>query len=123
METSKDPCWLSFMPWVHFLSGQCVPFEPPEMEVKHDSETGKWWGITSVKTELGVFKSQYGKWAMYEHFFTLQVHQNRRKENYHSKFRRNIYYLRLENKFQRSTKLGNKFSSSKLPGLKLTHLA
>ncbi|XP_053390336.1 uncharacterized protein LOC128553236 [Mercenaria mercenaria] len=61
---SKDPCWLSVMPWVHFLSGQCVPFEIPPVDVKHDEYKPVWWGVAEIERDLDYFKGKSEKWSM-----------------------------------------------------------
>ncbi|XP_053391032.1 E3 ubiquitin-protein ligase rnf213-alpha-like, partial [Mercenaria mercenaria] len=61
---SKDPCWLSVMPWVHFLSGKCVPFEVPPVDVKHDEYKPVWWGVAEIERDLDYFKGKSEKWSI-----------------------------------------------------------
>ncbi|XP_060564697.1 uncharacterized protein LOC132723904 [Ruditapes philippinarum] len=63
-KTTKDPCWLTIMPWCHFLSGQCSPFEIPPMDIKHDEGKPVWWGVAEIKTNLDYFKGKSEKWSM-----------------------------------------------------------
>jgi hypothetical protein len=52
------------MPWCHFLSGQCAPFETPPVDIKHDDIKPVWWGIAEIQTSLDYFKGKSGKWSM-----------------------------------------------------------
>ncbi|XP_060597648.1 E3 ubiquitin-protein ligase rnf213-alpha-like, partial [Ruditapes philippinarum] len=62
--TSKDPCWLCVLPLVHFLSDNCLPFQPPEVDVGHDKSQPTWWGIADIDKELDEFKKKRGNWLI-----------------------------------------------------------
>lgn len=63
---TKDPCWLTVMPWIHFLDGECIPFEKPSFDVSHEKEQPVWWGINTIGKELENFKMNSSKWSMYD---------------------------------------------------------
>lgn len=65
LQNFRNPCWLFLMPWVHFLSGVCAPFEEPNTDLKHDGGTPRWWGLDKVSDAHGKFKQKSGKWEMY----------------------------------------------------------
>lgn len=44
--TSRDPSWLFLMPWIHFLSDWCRPFDTPGFNVGHDQTDPIWWGLS-----------------------------------------------------------------------------
>ncbi|XP_053391300.1 E3 ubiquitin-protein ligase RNF213-like, partial [Mercenaria mercenaria] len=58
MKNTKDPSWLYLMPWIHFLSEECKPFDNPPFQINHDDRIPKWWGISTVYENLDKFKSQ-----------------------------------------------------------------
>ncbi|XP_053396346.1 E3 ubiquitin-protein ligase rnf213-alpha-like isoform X3 [Mercenaria mercenaria] len=60
---SKDPYWLCLLPWVHFLSDECVPFQASEVDVKHD-QTQIWWGVSAIDRELEGFKKKRENWSI-----------------------------------------------------------
>lgn len=61
--TSKDPSWLFLMPWIHFLSDWCSPFESPSFDVGHNKEEPLWWGLNkSLDTAVKYFSGKSGSW-------------------------------------------------------------
>ncbi|KAL4233165.1 hypothetical protein ACF0H5_007850 [Mactra antiquata] len=61
---SKNPCWLLLMPWIHFLSGACDPFQEPDDHTKHDDEKPFWWGLYEVSSVQTEFKKNYKDWSI-----------------------------------------------------------
>ncbi|XP_053390334.1 E3 ubiquitin-protein ligase RNF213-like [Mercenaria mercenaria] len=62
---SKDPSWLYLMPWIHFLSEACTPFEKPPFDVNHDRKEPVWWGISHLGEDaLKYFKGKTESWTI-----------------------------------------------------------
>ncbi|XP_053396335.1 E3 ubiquitin-protein ligase rnf213-alpha-like isoform X2 [Mercenaria mercenaria] len=63
--TSKDPSWLFLMPWIHFLSEWCSPFESPSFDVKHDKKEPLWWGLSvAMDSSVTYFTGKSDKWTI-----------------------------------------------------------
>lgn len=63
VSTTKDPCWLTVMPWIHFLNSECQSYDKPVFDVKHDQHRPVWWGVDKIEKELGFFKGKSSKWS------------------------------------------------------------
>lgn len=63
--TSKDPSWLFLMPWIHFLSDWCRPFDIPPLDMGHDKPEPLWWGLNkTLDSAVNYFTGKTGPWDM-----------------------------------------------------------
>ena len=63
--STKDPSWLFLMPLVHFLNGDCKPFEFPTSAKGHEAVNPVWWGIGSFDKEVTHFQQRTrSPWAV-----------------------------------------------------------
>ncbi|XP_060567286.1 uncharacterized protein LOC132726056 [Ruditapes philippinarum] len=65
LQSTQYRSYLTLMPWIHFLSGECKPFEKIPFDMSHDHSEPNWWGVTPVKDFLDASKNK--KWDM-SHF-------------------------------------------------------
>ena len=62
---SKDPSWLFLVPLLHFLNGDCKPYELPSKAAGHEDVKPVWWGTTQFEDMVEGFQRRNGTWTVY----------------------------------------------------------
>lgn len=61
LQSAHHRSYLILMPWIHFLYGECKPFEKIPFDMSHDESEPKWWGIHSIENSLNSYKKNKRK--------------------------------------------------------------
>ena len=61
---SKDPSWLFLVPLIHFLNGDCKPFDYPPTAKGHQDVRPTWWGIVPFEAAVPNFQRKDRAWTM-----------------------------------------------------------
>ena len=60
----KDPSWLFLVPLLHFLNGDCKPYELPQKAAGHQDFKPVWWGVTLFQDWASDFKRTDKRWVL-----------------------------------------------------------
>ena len=60
----KDPSWLFLVPLLHFLNGDCKPYELPRKAAGHQDYKPVWWGIAQFEDLTTHFQRTKKIWTL-----------------------------------------------------------